>query len=250
MSRRLITAVMAAIVLGATAIQAPPSSADDRPAGGWLQLSAAKDFSAWRPDRHGWSEGGGAMLSEGNPEQLAAAPGAGALVCTGDAANLESAKDFQDVRLACEFMVAKGSNSGVKLNGLYEIQIRDTFGVEHPHGDDCGGVYPRAKLSPRYQLLDAGTPPAKNAARPSGQWQTLELDFYSPRFDAQGKKVANARFENVMLNGTQIHKRVELKWPTGHAWNTQPEVPRGPLLLQGDHGSVAFRNVRVQPLAP
>jgi hypothetical protein len=50
----------------------------------------------------------------------------------------------------------------------------------------------------------------------------------------------------VVLNGTVIHENVELKTPTGNAWRDQ-ELPRGPLLLQADHGPVAFRQIRVRP---
>jgi hypothetical protein len=86
-----------------------------------------------------------------------------------------------------------------------------------------------------------------NAARAAGQWQTLGLDFKAPRFDQSGKKQANARFEKVVLNGQVVQENLELKAPTGHAWRL-PEVRRGPLLLQADHGPAAFRNIRVRPL--
>ena len=77
--------------------------------------------------------------------------------------------------------------------------------------------------------------------------KNLDVSFRAPRFDAAGKKTANARFVKVTLNGTVIHEDVEVESPTGHAWHNK-EVARGPLLLQGDHGPVAFRNVRVRPL--
>ena len=67
-------------------------------------------------------------------------------------------------------------------------------------------------------------------------------------FTRQGVlKIKNARFDNVVLNGQVIHRNVELKTPTGHYWRNK-EVERGPILLQGDHGPVAFRNIRVRPL--
>ncbi len=90
-------------------------------------------------------------------------------------------------------------------------------------------------------------PPKVNAARPAGQWQTLDLIFKAPRFDQSGKKEANARFEKVVLNGQVVQENLELRAPTGHAWRLS-EVRRGPLLLQADHGPVAFRNIRVRPL--
>ena len=83
---------------------------------------------------------------------------------------------------------------------------------------------------------------------PPGEWQTLDVVFRAPRFNSSGKKIASARFDKVALNGHIIHENVELKTPTGHAWRLK-EVPRGSILLQGDHGPVAFRNIRVRALA-
>ena len=130
--------------------------------------------------------------------------------------------------------------------GLYEIQILDSFGKKELTGDDCGGIYPRAEEQPKYHHIDKGTPPKVNACKPAGQWQSLDVIFKSPRFDADGKKISPARFVKVVFNGEVIHENVELEYPTGHAWKNK-EVASGPLLLQADHGPVAFRNVRVRP---
>jgi hypothetical protein len=102
-------------------------------------------------------------------------------------------------------------------------------------------------MQPRYHHIDDGVAPRSNAARRSGEWQTLDIVFQAPRFDKQGKKTANARFVKVVLNGQVIHEDVEVECPTGNAWRLSKEVASGPLLLQGDHGPVAFRNVRVRP---
>ena len=67
----------------------------------------------------------------------------------------------------------------------------------------------------------------------------------APRFDKDGKKTANARIVKATLNGQVIHENVELLTPTGHNY-TKPEMATGPLMLQGDHGPVAFRNVKVR----
>jgi Domain of Unknown Function (DUF1080) len=165
----------------------------------------------------------------------------------GNARDLVTRETFADHEVQVDFLIAKGSNSGIKFHGLYEIQILDSFGTKKKlTGDSCGGIYPRAELKPRYRYLDDGIPPRTNACRPAGEWQSLHAIFVAPRFDAAGKKTANARLVKVTLNGTVIHENVELKTPTGHNW-TKPELARGPLLLQGDHGPVAFRNVRVRP---
>jgi hypothetical protein len=150
--------------------------------------------------------------------------------------------------VSLEFMIPRGSNSGVKLHGVYEIQILDSWKAAHPTGGDCGGIYPRAELKPQFHHIDDGTPPLVNAAKQPGQWQMLEIRFRAPRFDQKGNKVANAQFERVVLNGKLIHDHADAAHPTGAIWRDK-EHATGPLLLQADHGPVAFRNVRVRPLA-
>jgi hypothetical protein len=203
-------------------------------------------------ENDGWQIAGDAALDSKNPRVLIAKPGKTVLISSlkghHEFRNLASRKLFADVETHVEFLLPKGGNAGLKLQGLYEIQMMDSHGKEKPTASDCGGVYPRAKLLPRYQTIDKGVPPRTNAAKPAGTWQTLDIVFRAPRFDSDGKKTANARFIKVTLNGKVIHEDVELKWPTGHAWNTKKEVPEGPLFLQGDHGPVAYRNVRVRPM--
>ena len=111
-------------------------------------------------------------------------------------------------------------------------------------------MYPRAELKPKYHHIDQGFPPLVNGARPPGQWQSLELSFQAPRFDGAGKKVANARFVKVTLNGRVVQADLEVPTPTGHAWTTT-ERPTGPLFFQGDHGAVALRKIRIRkPATP
>ena len=214
------------------------------------------NFPPTPPTRHGATVPNAAglhvadvHLNADNNRLLAGDPGQGALLSHGNS-DLYTASDFGDVEVRLEFMIPRNSNSGVKLNGHYEIQIRDTHGkpLDQLTGDDCGGVYPRAELGPPYKYLDKGVPPRVNSARPAGEWQSLEIKFRAPRFDAEGKKIENARFERVVLNGEVIHENVELKYPTGAAWNKQKEVARGPFQLQGDHGPVAFRKLAIRPL--
>ncbi len=218
--------------------------------GEWIDLSGGKGLDVWRGPTTGWVVAGDAALSPDNPRLLADRPGKGVLVNgpKGHAPDLVSKQEFGDAEVHVEFLIPKRSNSGVKLMGLYEIQIFDSWGVKMPTAGDCGGIYPRAELKPTYHHIDKGTPPRVNAAKPPGEWQSLDIVFQVPRFDAGGKKTASARFVKVVLNGQTIHEDVAVPTPTGHAWHN-PEVAAGPLLLQGDHGPVAFRNVRVRPLA-
>jgi hypothetical protein len=213
-------------------------------------------LDVWVAPLPGWEEVGGVALDPSNPARLAESPGSGTLSNGPDgradgskrkAVNLVSRERFGDVEVHLEFLVPRGSNSGVKFQGLYEIQIADSHGAKVPKADGCGGIYPRAEMLPKYHHIDEGYPPRVNAARPAGEWQTLDVVFRAPKFDASGKKIADARFERVVLNGQVIHRGVAVPCPTGHYWRNK-EVPTGPLLLQGDHGPVAFRNVRVTPL--
>jgi len=192
------------------------------------------------------SEGGDAELPK-KGRSLKRLPGKGVVVGPG---NLVSEAEFGDCQVHVEFMMGRRSNSGVKLQQRYEIQLFDSHGRENPTARDCGGIYPNWR--PRrggLEYIDEGVPPKVNAAKPAGQWQTLDIVFRAPRFDPQGKKIENARFESVVLNGQTIHEDVELESPTGMTPPPMGEAPEGSLYLQGDHGPVAFRNVKVRPLA-
>jgi hypothetical protein len=122
-------------------------------------------------------------------------------------------------------------NSGVYLQDRYEVQVLDSFGLE-PGLGDCGALY---------QI--AAPPPA--VCLPPLAWQTFDITFRAPRFDASGRKTENARI-TVIHNGIKIHDNLELPHTTGGA--APGEVPSGPLRLQ-DHGNpVRYRNIWVQPL--
>jgi hypothetical protein len=221
------------------------------PAGddGWIALIGDDALAAWRKPTVAWFEAGDAQPDPQNPKRLVPLQGKGVIINgqAGRTRNLLSRAELGDIEAHFEFMISKGSNAGVKFEGLYEIQILDSHGKAKVTASDCGGIYPRAELLPKYHYLDAGIPPRVNAAKPFGQWQTLDVVFHAPRFDADGKKIADARFDKVVLNGRVIHDNVAVKTPTGHAWQKK-EIAKGPLLLQADHGPVAFRNIRVRPL--
>ena len=85
-------------------------------------------------------------------------------------------------------------------------------------------------------------PPSVNASKPPGEWQTYDITFRAPKFDTNGNKIANAVFVEVVWNGQIIHENVEMAGCTRGAL-IEDEVATGPLMLQGDHGPVAFRNV-------
>lgn len=237
-------------LLGVLALLALAPGSGRAEEGGWSDLLAASDWGAWKKPTGTWETAGDAHPDPKNPKRLVGTPGSGVIVNgpIGRTTNLVSKEKFGDIEAHFEFMVPKGSNAGIKFEGLYEIQIYDSWGVKTPKASDCGGIYPRAELLPKYHHIDEGYPPRVNACRAPGEWQTLDVVFKAPRFDSDGKKVASARFVKVVLNGQVVHENQEVPTPTGHAW-TKKEPPQGPLLLQADHGPVAFRNVRVRHLS-
>lgn len=118
-------------------------------------------------------------------------------------------------------------NSGVYLQGRYEVQVLDSYGLEGAD-NECGGIYQVAR-------------PKVNMCAPPLQWQSYDITFTAPRFDGQGNKSANARI-TVVHNGVVIHDNVELPGPTGGAIDGDEHVP-GPLKLQDHTNPVQFRNI-------
>jgi hypothetical protein len=238
-----------AVAWAVLALPAVPGQADKST---WQELSAGEQALKNFTMPTGWQLAESVGQNADNARQLAITkPGLGVLIN-----NLKGARDLlttekhADSEAHIEFMIPKGSNSGVKFLGLYEIQIVDSAGAKELTGDTCGGIYPRAEDQPKYHHIDKGTPPKVNACKPAGEWQSLDVVFQAPRFDADGKKTANAKFVKVVLNDQVIHENAEVLYPTGAAWRLKKELASGPLLLQGDHGPVAFRNVKVRAWKP
>src|SRR5690606_35854913 len=112
--------------------------------------------------------------------------------------DLFSKAEYGDMDLKMEYMMASGSNSGVYIQGRYEIQLLDSWGVVNPGPGDNGGIYERwDENKPEGQRGYEGYAPRQNASRAPGQWQQLLVSFRAPRFDANGNKTANARILRV-----------------------------------------------------
>jgi hypothetical protein len=210
----------------------------------WLSLDS---IEAWRGNTGDWVFVGDATPNPDDPTKLVTKPGAGVLVNgpIGRTSNLISETESGDVEAHIEFMVPRGSNSGVYFQGRYEIQVFDSWGVGELKFSDCGGIYQRYDESQKRGW--EGQAPRINASKAPGEWQTFDVVFRAPRFDASGKKTANAVFVKVVQNGIVIHENFEVTGPT-RAASFQDERPRGPLMLQGDHGPVAYRNIRIRPI--
>ncbi len=156
---------------------------------------------------------------------------------------LISKDSFSDVRAHIEFMVPHQSNSGIYFMGRYELQILDSWGKETAKYSDAGGIYQRWDESREPKGYE-GVDPRVNAARRPGEWQEFDVVFHAPRFDENGSKIANAKFVKVVHNGIVIHENVEVTGPTRSAtYEHEAERLSGPVMLQGDHGPVAYRNI-------
>jgi hypothetical protein len=133
--------------------------------------------------------------------------------------NLVTDRLFEDFKLHLEFRYPKGGNSGVYLRGRYEVQIADLDG----DGADLGG------LGAIYGFLAPNQP----AALKPGDWQAFDITLVG-------------RLVTVVLNGKTIISNQEIPGITGAAIDSKESEP-GPLLLQGDHGPIEFRNILVTP---
>jgi hypothetical protein len=156
---------------------------------------------------------------------------------TGDIMTKETFADFfLHVEFRCPDMPdatgqAKG-NSGVFLQGRYEIQVLDSYGINIPGLGDCGAIYNQFA-------------PLVNACKPPMEWQTYDVAFRAPRMN--GDTLEEPVRLTALQNGLVIHNNIQLPGVTGAATDEQVGEP-GPLLLQ-DHGNlVAYRNIWAVPL--
>lgn len=204
-----------------------------------VDLTDLDDFESTTPN---WSIAGDVFMDLNEPLDVQPEEGAGVLVNADegdDPRDIFTDWEHGDIDLELDFMMAKESNSGIYLQGRYEIQLLDSWGVKDPKFGDLGGIYEWWEDGKG----TGGIPPRVNAARAPGLWQHMEIKFRAPRFDENGEKVANAMIKEIILNGEVIHDNLELVYPTGGAVSNE-EVERGPLRFQGDHGPVAFKNIR------
>jgi len=236
------------ILLGLTAVA--PTNAFDDYTSDWISLFNGKNLKQWtgRGDKGtgDWIAAGAVSLDQSDPKKFMIEPGKSVLVngTPGRTVDLMTTNEFGDIEAHIEFVVPKGSNSGVYFQSRYELQIFDSWGVEQLTYGHCGGIYAR----PKDKENNEGHAPHVNACRKPGEWQSFDVIFRAPRFDNEGKKIKNACFVKVIQNGTVIHENVEITGPTISAAFQIDEKPTGPIMLQGDHGPVAFRNLRIRPI--
>jgi hypothetical protein len=263
----------APLLLCALAAIAPPAlgGGDGPPSGpGWRPLFNGNDLSGWElrdPNaKKVWVVCSDAKLDPANPARLVPeGPGGGpdaVLLCGGDGkgSDIMTSEHFDNYELYLEFTVPKGSNSGVYNRGLYEIQIFDSFGVEKLAFHDCGSLYERAL-------------PPRNLSRPPGMWQSYRITMKGPRIslvwngepvftdrDVRYGETDRAAFDRLREESKSLpaELRVDLREEGGRylgyfgLGGTRSGLPGadrpGPILLQGDHGPVAYRRLWIRPL--
>lgn len=213
-----------------------------------VSLFNGKDTSNWtaKPGK-GTSKWQVSMVEvdKANPTQLAgfgAGLGSSDAFCLvnfaakhGDSLDLYSNQKFGSCRIELDVMVPKGSNSGIYVMGEYEVQVFDSSGkADDKMGPgDMGAIYGAAV-------------PKVNACKAPGEWQHYVIDWQAPKFDAAGKKTANAKFLKVELNGKVLHENLEMPGPTPGGVSGK-EAAEGPVMFQGNHGAVAYKNIKITP---
>ena len=180
-----------------------------------VSLFNGKDLSGWKlineKEKNGFSVANGAMVND--PAQVEGQ----AHVSYG---NIMTIQEFEDFNLKLEVNVPAGSNSGVYLRGMYEIQVLDSYKKELD-SHNMGALYSRIK-------------PTVSAEKPAGTWQTMDITLAD-------------RHVTVILNGVKIIDNQPVYGPTGGAIKSDV-FAKGPIYLQGDHGKVSYRNIVLTPI--
>jgi 3-keto-disaccharide hydrolase len=272
LARRTSWAFLIVFMTGHGATAEGPGSQDDRyPASkGWKPLFNGKDLEGWKVRnpraKKVWVVCGDVRLDRSNPARLLpVGPGGSAwatLLCgeDGRGSDLMTAENYYDYQLHLEFNVPKGSNSGVYNRGLFEIQVFDSYGVPSLAFHDCGALYERAI-------------PRENHAKAPGKWQSYDITMKGKKItllwndkavfqdmDVRYGETDQAAFERLNQEnaGKAETLRVKLRHENGRyigyfgeggtrSGLDGPDRP-GPILLQGDHGPVAYRNIYIRRL--
>jgi hypothetical protein len=195
---------------------------------GAIVLFDGKDTSAWEGAKgtpFPWQ-----ILEDGSMEVI---PKSG---------SISTQQKFRDFQLHVEFWLPKlapevksqaRANSGVFMQGRYEVQVLDSY--NNP-------TYPMGGCAAIYKKRDPDN--FDKAVRPPETWNSYDITFRAARFDAEGKKTENARM-SVLWNGVKVHDNVEVTGPT--SGKDEPSTP-GPITLQ-DHGNkVRYRNIWIVPM--
>lgn len=145
----------------------------------------------------------------------------GILDNTGKGVDIITDGEFGNFELHIEYCVPENSNSGIYLRGRYELQVLDSLGKTYSYPAENGALYNQKS-------------PDVEASKPAGEWQAIDATI-------EGMTLT------VFLNSVKIHNNVTINGPTGGQLGDDNPA-KGPLMLQGDHGPVQFRNIRIREL--
>ncbi len=237
---------------------------------GWKALFNGKDLDGWEfrnpRAKKVWVVCDGCPARSGQSVAPLASRRGGlarsVLLCGDDGwgSDFMTREHFNDYQLHIEFTVPKGSNSGVYNRGLFEIQVFDSYGAPKLSWHDCGALYERAY-------------PGENLAKPPGEWQSYDITMKGKKlsliwngkpvyqdYDVRYGETDREAFERLNQEnaGRPPELRVKLRDENGRyvgyfgeggtrSGLDGPDRP-GPILLQGDHGPVAYRNIMIKPL--
>ncbi|MBL8862818.1 MAG: DUF1080 domain-containing protein [Planctomycetes bacterium] len=218
---------------------APPPPARESSDQGWLRLCYADAFQMWTGE--GWQLVD-VDLDAADPTRLATREGVGALVSPstwkggGAPPSFATRLAFGDFRLRFDFLLPQGGRAMLRLLGRYDLLLAATSDERATSLDSCGAL-----------LFADGTgrAPLNPGFRTPGEWHQMDLTFRAPRFDATGKKIANARVVRALVDDVLLHEEVELPGP-GAA--RSDELPVGPIVFSATGaGQVALNSIRIKP---
>jgi hypothetical protein len=238
---------------------------------GWRPLFNGKDLTGWKfrnpRAKKVWQVSENVRLDPEDASRLSPVGQGGsaqsALLCGDDGrgSDIMTEELFTDYQLHIEFTVPKGSNSGVYNRGLFEIQVFDSYGKPKLGFHDCGSLYERAY-------------PRENLSKPPGLWQSFDITLKGKKLTLlwNGKRVyedQDVRYGEtdhdafVRLNQENATKPEELQVKLreeggryvgyfgegGTRSGLEGPDRAGPILLQGDHGPVAYRNILIRTIS-
>ncbi len=217
---------------------APPPPARESEEQGWLRLCYGDAFQLWQGD--GWKLVD-VDLDAADPTKLATREGVNALVGPESGSSAFACKlPFGDVRLSFDFLLPKDGRAVLRLMDRYDVLLAATPDERATTLASCGAILP----GPGF----AGVAPDNPCFRAPGEWHGMDLTFRAPRFDASGKKIANARLVHVMVDGVLVHDEAEFPGPSnGEAGDEVAEAPFSFRVLQG---RVALNSIRAKPTEP
>lgn len=207
-----------------------------------LSLFSLEDLSGFKNAPRNWHLAGDIYYDLNNEKTAKEEKGKGIIINHSkgsDNGDLLTNFEHGDIDLEFDFMLPKGSTAGVYLQGRYGIRLNDSWNDAGSMAQASGAIY--LPYKDNKQLAQA-VPPRMNVCKAPGLWQNLKVSFQAPKFNNTGKKVSNAKFNEVVYNGVVIHANIEVPGVTSQSLPGD-ENPLGSLMFSGN-SEIAIRNIR------